>query len=80
MTDTTAKTVDAILAAPAPHWVGDGFLVRPIFAEAAFTPRVSPFLMFDWAAPRPFPADGHRRGVGPHPHRGFETEIGRAHV
>lgn len=68
-----AKTVEVVLPAPAPHWVGDGFQVRPIFADAAFTDRVSPFLMFDWAAPRDFPPSRTPRGVGPHPHRGFET-------
>ena len=46
-----------------------------VFADKAFTSELSPFLMFDYAAPKHFgPArDGHRRGVGQHPHRGFET-------
>jgi hypothetical protein len=55
------------------HWVGDGFNVRPVFAHLAFTPDISPFLMFDYAAPRDFAATDEKRGVGPHPHRGFET-------
>jgi len=55
------------------HWVGDGFNVRPIFANLAFTEAISPFLMFDYAAPREFAATDVKRGVGPHPHRGFET-------
>ena len=55
------------------HWVGDGFNVRPVFANLAFTPDISPFLMFDYAAPRDFEATQDKRGVGPHPHRGFET-------
>ena len=69
----TAKTVETVLETPRPHWVGDGFLVRPLFGPLAFTPAVSPFLMFDWAAPTHFPPSDERRGVGPHPHRGFET-------
>ncbi|MDK9697647.1 MAG: pirin family protein [Siculibacillus sp.] len=69
----TARTVETVLEAPRPHWVGDGFLVRPLFGRAAFTAAVSPFLMFDWAAPVDFPPSPEPRGVGPHPHRGFET-------
>ena len=55
------------------HWVGDGFNVRPVFAQLAFTQDISPFLMFDYAAPREFEASANKLGVGPHPHRGFET-------
>ncbi|MGV8933303.1 MAG: pirin family protein [Gallionellaceae bacterium] len=55
------------------HWVGDGFNVRPVFANLAFTEEISPFLMFDYAAPKKFEASDAKRGVGPHPHRGFET-------
>lgn len=67
------KSVATVLPTPRPHWVGDGFLVRPLFGEVAFTAVPSPFLMFDWAAPIDFPPAAARRGVGPHPHRGFET-------
>ncbi|MCE1235630.1 MAG: pirin family protein [Hyphomicrobiales bacterium] len=69
----TDRGVVRVLTTPNRHWVGDGFLVRPIFAEAAFTEALSPFLMFDWAAERTFPPSATPRGVGPHPHRGFET-------
>lgn len=55
------------------HWVGDGFNVRPVFGNLAFTEHISPFLMFDYAAPKKFEATDAKRGVGPHPHRGFET-------
>ncbi len=47
-----------------------------VFANKAFTSELSPFLMFDYAAPKEFPPSKdarHRRGVGQHPHRGFET-------
>jgi hypothetical protein len=68
------KQIKTILPATArSHWVGDGFNVRPIFAQLAFTQDISPFLMFDYAAPREFAATEEKRGVGPHPHRGFET-------
>lgn len=68
-----ARRISTLLHAPDRHWVGDGFLVRPLFAEAAFTSLISPFLMLDWAAERSFPPASAPRGVGPHPHRGFET-------
>ena len=55
------------------HWVGDGFHVHPVFANKAFTEELSPFLMFDYAPPTHFSPSGHKRGVGQHPHRGFET-------
>jgi len=46
-----------------------------VFAEKAFTNELSPFLMFDYAAPKQFSPSktGQHRGVGQHPHRGFET-------
>jgi quercetin 2,3-dioxygenase len=67
------KIKEILVAAPRSHWVGDGFNVRPIFAHLAFTQDISPFLMFDYAAPREFAATEKKLGVGPHPHRGFET-------
>lgn len=62
-----------MLPATSKHWVGDGFNVHPVFAHLAFTKEVSPFLMFDYASPRDFPSTNKQRGVGTHPHRGFET-------
>lgn len=68
------KSVREVLPAQRPHWVGDGFNVYPVFADKAFTNEVSPFLMFDYGAPREFPANNSKKlGVGEHPHRGFET-------
>lgn len=68
------KQIKLILpATPRSHWVGDGFNVRPVFAHLAFSQEISPFLMFDYAAPREFEVTTEKRGVGPHPHRGFET-------
>jgi redox-sensitive bicupin YhaK (pirin superfamily) len=68
------KTITAVLPAPTHgHWVGDGFPVRPIFGRLAFTPAISPFLMFDYGGPMHFTPTEQKRGVGAHPHRGFET-------
>jgi len=69
------KRVRRVLPSPPQHWVGDGFHVFPVFHNLAFTEELSPWLMFDYASPKQFPAsqNGKRRGVGQHPHRGFET-------
>jgi quercetin 2,3-dioxygenase len=65
------KTVSPPRSAPQGHWVGDGFPVRTIFAYD--DREVSPFLLMDHAGPAVFPPSEKRRGVGEHPHRGFET-------
>ena len=68
------KTIKEIARKPPKHWVGDGFHVFPVFADRAFTNTFSPFLMFDYAAPKHFPPTTSKKlGVGQHPHRGFET-------
>ena len=59
---------------PPRHWVGDGFPVHGMFDYGQGADQRSPFLLMDYAAPASFtPNSGHRRGVGAHPHRGFET-------
>jgi quercetin 2,3-dioxygenase len=55
------------------HWVGDGFPVRSIFSYNDLGKEMSPFLLLDYAGPENFPPSEQRRGVGAHPHRGFET-------
>lgn len=67
------KKIIAITDPPRPHWVGNGFPVRSLFSYNGDTQRFSPFLLLDYAAPAQFPAGAERRGVGEHPHRGFET-------
>src|SRR5829696_3697894 len=66
------KTVREVRPAPQGHWVGDGFPVRTMFGydNAAAT---SPYLLMDYAGPRNLSPADKRRGVGEHPHRGFET-------
>jgi len=58
-----------------PHWVGDGFPVRSIFTYREDRKEISPFLLMDYMGPVEFPASNseERKGVGEHPHRGFET-------
>ncbi|MEC4718350.1 pirin family protein [Noviherbaspirillum sp. CPCC 100848] len=55
------------------HWVGDGFPVRSIFSYNDISDEISPFLLLDYAGPTNFTPTDSRRGVGQHPHRGFET-------
>src|SRR4051794_37380268 len=69
----TNKSIRRIIESPPAHWVGDGFHVRPLFADLAFDNAISPFLMLDYAAPVRFKPSETPPGVGPHPHKGFET-------
>ena len=66
------KLVTRTLRGADPHWVGDGFPVRTYFAYND-GPAISPFLLLDYAGPARFEPAAQPRGVGPHPHRGFET-------
>jgi quercetin 2,3-dioxygenase len=67
------KTVLGVYQSPEPHWVGDGFPVRSLFNYEALGQHTSPFLLLDYAAPTVFSPALRARGVGEHPHRGFET-------
>jgi len=60
-------------SAPSRHWVGDGFPVRSLFSYSSHGEVLSPFLLLDHAGPMAFTPTASRRGVGEHPHRGFET-------
>jgi redox-sensitive bicupin YhaK (pirin superfamily) len=69
------RQVEIILSPPEPHFVGDGFRVHN-FIPGGFRmdmKRMSPFLMFDYNSKHYFPPAAKPRGVGVHPHRGFET-------
>lgn len=67
------KQVLGVYTSARPHWVGDGFPVRTLFSHQSHGSHVSPFLMLDYAGPAQFTPAPHLRGVGEHPHRGFET-------
>jgi redox-sensitive bicupin YhaK (pirin superfamily) len=69
-----ARPVDAIFAPPGVHWVGDGFRVAGymnVIPDALR--RLSPFLLLDYHQPYAYEPTSRPRGVGVHPHRGFET-------
>lgn len=70
--ETTIKSVSAVLAAPTPHMVGDGFKVSNFF-PGGYKIKMSPFYMLDFNDKMELPPTNQLRGVGVHPHRGFET-------
>lgn len=67
------KKIKFIKKAVGSHWVGDGFPVKTIFSYNDLDKDISPFLLMDHAGPYDFSPTKHKRGVGEHPHRGFET-------
>ena len=67
------KKVLGTYSSPRPHWVGDGFPVRSLFSYDTLGQQASPFLLLDYAGPAQFEPTTKPRGVGQHPHRGFET-------
>lgn len=67
------KNLLAIYPTAAQYWVGNGFPVRNAFPSNPIWENVDPFLMLDYAGPAHFTPSSERRGVGEHPHRGFET-------
>ena len=66
------KTIRRIVRDVRPHWVGDGFPVRSLFSYGEGN-AFDPFLLLDYAGPHEFVPAEAVRGVGEHPHRGFET-------
>lgn len=68
------RPIEGIYGPPPIHWVGDGFRVHGYFsAMPDAMRRLDPFLMLDYHPPHNYPPTQKRRGVGVHPHRGFET-------
>ncbi len=71
---TSPRAIDRILRPPGLHWVGDGFRVAGYFSAIADAVRkLDPFLMLDYHPTYAYPPSERPRGVGVHPHRGFET-------
>jgi redox-sensitive bicupin YhaK (pirin superfamily) len=71
--EASMKTILGRYGNPNRHWVGDGFPVRSLFSYHTLGQDVSPFLLLDFAGPHHFEPSARPRGVGTHPHRGFET-------
>ena len=69
------KTVELIVSPPEPHYVGDAFRVHN-FIPSTYRldmQRMSPFVLLDYASSFYFSPTNNPRGVGVHPHKGFET-------
>lgn len=71
----TKKSIEYIISPPAPHMVGDGFRVHSFFPGGRLIDkkRMSPFFMLDYGSKIDFSPSDEPRGVGVHPHAGFET-------
>ena len=68
------KSIEAIIAPPPPHMVGDGFRVHGFFPGGKIDKkRMSPFFLMDYNSKVEFSPTNEPRGVGVHPHAGFET-------
>ena len=66
------KKIKRIIRDIPQHWVGDGFPVRTLFSSGGGN-EFDPFLLLDYAGPHEFAPEQAKRGVGEHPHKGFET-------
>lgn len=69
-----AKKLKMVLSPHEKHWVGDGFHVHTLMSPTPdLYPFITPFLLMDYAPAKDFPPTTQKKGVGEHPHRGFET-------
>ena len=68
------RNIEKVFKGTPEHWVGDGFHVSNYFPSATdFEKRMSPFFLLDYQKPEEYAPTTRKRGVGSHPHRGFET-------
>ena len=69
------KNIEIVIAPREPHFVGDGFRVHNFIPSGYHLDmkRMDPFIMLDYNSKFNFPATDKPKGVGVHPHRGFET-------
>lgn len=75
MSETKVRKIDGVFPPPPTHMVGNGFRVHNFFPSGIpiRINRMSPFYMMDYNSKIEFPPSTIERGVGVHPHRGFET-------
>ncbi|MBX2901964.1 MAG: pirin family protein [Chitinophagales bacterium] len=69
------KHVELVMSPKEPHFVGDGFRVHN-FIPSAYRldmQRMDPIILMDYNSKYYFEPSQTPRGVGVHPHRGFET-------
>jgi quercetin 2,3-dioxygenase len=72
---TKLRSIEQILPPPPAHMVGDGFRVHNFFPGDGklSLQRLSPFFLMDYGSKVEYSPSEQPRGVGVHPHRGFET-------
>ncbi|WP_223558455.1 pirin family protein [Chryseobacterium lathyri] len=71
----TTKKVEIVVSPKPAHFVGDGFRVHNFIpgVQGLDMKRMDPFIMLDYNSKFHFNGSERPRGVGVHPHRGFET-------
>lgn len=68
------KTIEKVYSSNRSTWVGDGFPTNSMLPMSEMGNQTSPLLVMGYTEQYPFsPSGDHQRGVGMHPHRGFET-------
>lgn len=67
------RTIEKIFRTADSHMVGDGFKVAQYLPAGSDMKRLSPMFLLDYHAPHYYEPSSRVRGVGAHPHRGFET-------
>lgn len=67
------KNIEAVVSNSGTHFVGDGFRVHNFIPTNFSMQRMDPIIMMDYNAKYYFSPSEAPRGVGVHPHRGFET-------
>lgn len=69
----STKTIAGISRPGTPHFVGDGFRVHNFIPGTSTMQEMDPFIMLDYNSRYSFAPSEIPRGVGVHPHKGFET-------
>lgn len=67
------RSIEKVSQPGTPHFVGDGFRVHNFIPGTSSMERMDPFIMLDYNSKYNFPPSSIPKGVGVHPHRGFET-------
>ncbi|MBF8150439.1 pirin family protein [Winogradskyella sp. F6397] len=67
------RSIEKVTQPGTPHFVGDGFRVHNFIPGTSTMQRMDPFIMLDYNSKYNFPPTNQPKGVGVHPHRGFET-------
>ncbi|WP_417363132.1 pirin family protein [Galbibacter sp.] len=68
-----SRSIEKVTRPATPHFVGDGFRVHNFIPGTSTMQRMDPFIMMDYNSKFIFPPTDKPKGVGVHPHRGFET-------